>query len=54
MEESVVPSVRIALMREEQHQRGPGGAASNYYFLIEQSTFYFTLAYDGMLDRMLS
>ena len=53
MEESVVPSVRIALMREEQHQRGPGGTPSNYYFLIEQFTFDFTLTYDGM-RRVLS
>ena len=53
MKGSMVPSVRIALMREEQHQRGPGGTSSNYYFLIEQFTFDFTLAYDGM-RRMLS
>ena len=49
----MVPSVRIALMSEEQHQRGPGGNSSNYYFLIEQSTFDFTLAYD-IMRKMLS
>jgi hypothetical protein len=53
MKGSMVPSVRIALMREGQHQRGPGGASSNYYFLIEQFTFDISLTCDGM-RRMLS
>ena len=48
----MVPSVRIALMREEQHQRGQGGTSSNDYFLIDQFIFDFTLTYDGMRSML--